>query len=111
MPDINDFHDRAEYRQWVTLHRLFHDYPAGQVIATGIGNLPQVRSHVQGNYMEKLVDDWERLLRTGNIDVIKEVVLHVNEYGRDMRQISPLYGVMTQEDWERVIEDTGSKKS
>lgn len=102
----SDFPDLAAYRQWVAMRHLLDTYPERWIFETGRRNLPKVGRQVQGEYNMRLVHEWRRLLDDGDIAILRSHVLPATPRACDMRQISPLHGVMTHAEWLNIIRET-----
>lgn len=106
MIGIHDFRSLEEYRQWLRMYRLFRDYPIDVIRSKGRERLPRVARHVNGEYYERLVRDWDAVLSDADPDRLRDVALEISQYGADMRQINPFKGIMSEEDRLQVIKDS-----
>jgi hypothetical protein len=59
-------------------------------------HLDRIREQVHGRSMTEHVGRWDRLLRAGDIDTIRRVVLSDDEVGQEMRNLSPLTVLLTE---------------
>lgn len=50
------------------------------------------------------VGRWEQLLRTGDLDMIRRIVLSDDEVGREMRNLSPLTVLLTESERLDVLD-------
>lgn len=106
MTDINDFRSIEEYRQWLRMNRLFSQYPIDQIRQWGLAQLPKVRSAVNGEYFQRLIDDWEGLLLNPDPSGLRTVALDTTPYGINMRQNNPLSGLLGEEENWRIIKES-----
>lgn len=92
--------DRPEERVQLELHRAvarrLRTYPA-VVIEKARANLDRLRENVSGRHAHEWVNDWAMAL-DGPIGGLIDLCLRQDEYGIDMRQVSPFAGVLTQEE-------------
>lgn len=59
-------------------------------------NLDRTREKVRGPIMTKCLDRWDELLRIGDVDRIRRVILSDDELGLEMRNLSPLTVLLTE---------------
>lgn len=59
-------------------------------------SLDTIREQVRGQFMLDHVELWDRLLHSGDIDIIRRIVLADDERGREMRNLSPLTVLLTE---------------
>ncbi|MBT1164832.1 hypothetical protein [Bifidobacterium felsineum] len=110
MTDIRDFRSLEEYRQWLKHRRLFDGYPMRDIIAAGLSHIDAVEAGVSGSYMHGIMDAWRDALESGDGERLKSMALDLTQWGIDLRQNSPLYGVMSHDDWLHVIKDSTDEK-
>ena len=67
-------------------------------------NLDKIREQVRGTSMLEHVGRWEQLLRTGDLDMIRRIVLSDDEVGREMRNLSPLTVLLTESERRDVLD-------
>lgn len=68
-------------------------------------NLDRIREQVRGKSLLEHVERWEHLLRTGDLDLIRQVVLSDDEVGREMRNLSPLTVLLTESERLEVLDN------
>ncbi|AHD24183.1 hypothetical protein Y013_26155 (plasmid) [Rhodococcus pyridinivorans SB3094] len=67
-------------------------------------SLDRIREQVRGKSMLEHVGRWEQLLRTGDLDMIRRIVLSDDEVGREMRNLSPLTVLLTESERLDVLD-------
>lgn len=103
---ISDFRSIEEYRQWLRMDRLFSRYPVDRIRRWGLSRLPEVRSMVNGDYFQRLLDDWESALHDPDPSGLRSVALDTTSYGINMRQNNPLSGLLGEEENWRIIKES-----
>ncbi len=92
--------ERNEERVQFELHRAvarrLRTNPAA-VVTKARANLDRVRQNVSGPRARAWVEDWARAL-DGPLSALIELCLRQDEYGIDMRQVSPFAGVLTTDE-------------
>lgn len=106
MTGISDFRSIEEYRQWLRMDRLFSRYPVDRIRRWGLSRLPEVRSMVNGDYFQQLLDDWESALHDPDPSGLRSVALDTTSYGINMRQNNPLSGLLGEEENWRIIKES-----
>lgn len=67
-------------------------------------SLDRIREQVRGKSLLEHVGRWEQLLRTGDLDMIRRIVLSDDEVGREMRNLSPLTVLLTESERLDVLD-------
>nr|WP_254072954.1 hypothetical protein [Rhodococcus rhodochrous] len=67
-------------------------------------NLDRIREQVRGKSLLEHVERWDQLLRSGDLDLIRHVVLSDDEVGREMRNLSPLTVLLTESERLEVLD-------
>jgi len=67
-------------------------------------SLDRIREQVRGKSLLEHVGRWDRLLRTGDLDLIRTVVLSDDEVGCEMRNLSPLTVLLTENERLEVLD-------
>ena len=68
-------------------------------------NLDQVRSSVSGRPHEDMVAAWQEIIDAHDLTRLKEVLLDPGPEGIEMREVSPMRGLISSDDRLRVLED------
>lgn len=92
--------DRPEERVQFELHRVVARRlrtDPGPVLDKARANLEAVRRGVSGPRAHEWVNDWAMAL-DGPVDQLISLCLRQDEYGIEMRQVSPFAGVLTQDE-------------
>lgn len=110
MTSISDFRSIEEYRQWLRMNRLFFKYPVERIRRWGLARLPEVRSVVDGDYFQRLLDDWESTLRDPDPAGLRAIALDTTSYGINMRQNNPLSGLLGEEENWRIIRESRNEQ-
>lgn len=106
MTGPRDFHDLAAYRQWVHMRRLLRDHPIDDIRRAGLAHIDLVDANVHGDYFHRIVDDWRRALTDPDPTRLYEIAADTTGYGVDMRQNSPIIGLMDDDERWRMIQDS-----
>ncbi len=59
--------------------------------------------------MDRYLDRWEKILRDNDIDGIRFIVENDDDTSRDMRNLSPLSALLSDDERHRVIVEFGTK--
>lgn len=68
-------------------------------------SLDRIREQIRGKSLLEHVGRWDELLRTGDLDLIRNVVLSDDEVGREMRNLSPLTVLLTESERLEVLDN------
>lgn len=69
-------------------------------------SLQTIRRHVsRGPLMQRYLDRWERIIRDNDLDDIRRIVDADDETGNEMRNLSPLGVLLTEDERLQVIDD------
>ncbi|PWG66745.1 hypothetical protein [Bifidobacterium callitrichidarum] len=104
--NVSDFRSLEEYRQYEYLRRILDDYPLDLIRRKGLERIPRIRTKVNGDYYQRLVNDWESALTTDSREPLDRIADDITQYGIDMRQITPLYGIMNAQEIRQLVTDT-----
>ncbi|WP_281640608.1 helix-turn-helix domain-containing protein [Aurantimicrobium minutum] len=106
-PPSNSALDRREDRVALELHRavaakLVMNPEA--VLSVVPENIRSMRSRVQGNASQAVLDRWESLVRSRQIGALVDQMLSTDSVAVSMRQSSPFMGVLTSQEREEAID-------
>lgn len=102
---------RREERVQYELHRtLAEKLPTDHERLRDIahGNIARMREMVRGETARRWLDDWERLV-DGPVEALTAVMLTLDEYGTDMRQVSPFAGGLTEVERLAAVERASAR--
>lgn len=101
-----DFRTLEDYRQCEYMRRILDNHPLDLIRRKGLERIPRIRTKVGGDYYRRLVDDWERALTVDSRESLDDIADDRTQYGIDMRQITPLYGIMSAQETRRLVKDS-----
>lgn len=65
-----------------------------------------VREHVSRSpYFTDFLDRWERIVEDNDVETLRQIVESDDETGNEMRNLSPLYVLLTEDDRMKVLDD------
>lgn len=98
---------RSESRSW-RLHRQISGQLTRETLQqwspTIKKNLVRLKSGVQGEPHESNLREWKRLIGTVNVPGLHRVLTGLDRHSIEMREVSPLGGILTDEERRRVLE-------
>ncbi|MGX7730896.1 hypothetical protein ACWPOB_16715 [Rhodococcus sp. 2H158] len=74
-------------------------------------NLRRIGYQVQGQTIRECVQQWDELVRGNDVDSIRRVVLGGDEVAAEMRNLSPLTIVLTEQESLQVLEQLRQRVS
>jgi hypothetical protein len=105
-PDLT----RSERRSW-NLHREVARHLTRSTLAqwqpTIEGNLRQLRSNVTGEPHMRNLDRWQSLVGQGDLPGIRRVLTGLSRDCIEMREVSPMGGLLSDEQRIRVLRSAG----
>ncbi|MFD4184159.1 hypothetical protein [Rhodococcus sp. NPDC058514] len=96
MPDTTRKAVRQKLIQTVVLEKIEREHLSVDT-AQVRNSLRKIRGHVQGKTMLDCVARWEQLIQSDDLDLIRSVVLAPDEIGAEMRNLSPLTSLLTEQ--------------
>lgn len=103
VPDLN----RSERRSWLLHRRLSTSLDGPRVEEwrpTLTSNLSRLRRGVQGQPHERNLDRWESLLERGDVPGLHRVLTGLDRDSIEMREVSPLGGLLSSEERRQVLQ-------
>ena len=101
-PDLN----RSSERSW-RLHRQLSTHLTPESLEQWRpvirGNLKRLRGSVQGQPHMRNLDRWQRLVRERDVVGLKRVMTGLDTDSVEMREVSPLGGLLSQEERAEVL--------
>lgn len=98
--------NRSTERSW-QLHRRLSKHLTPQTLEewrpTIVGNLRRLRDSVQGQPHERNLERWSRLLRERDVSGMRRVMTGLDTDSVEMREVSPLGGLLSQEERSEVL--------
>jgi transcriptional regulator with XRE-family HTH domain len=92
---------RSERRSWL-LHRKISSQLTRKTLqgweSTIMGNLRRLREGVTGQPHTRNLDRWQSLVDSGDILGLKRVLTGLDRESIEMREVSPMRGVLTEQD-------------
>jgi hypothetical protein len=105
-PDLT----RSERRSW-RLHRQLSTHLSGSSLQEWRprieGNLKRLRSGVSGQPHLRNLGRWESLIEHGDIPGLHRVLTGLDRDSIEMREVSPLGGILPQEERSKVLAEAG----
>ena len=106
VPDLN----RSERRSW-RLHRRLSTLLTRETLddwrPTLERNLDRLSSRVTGQPHERNLERWRRLVEQGDLPGLHRVLTGLDRDSIQMREVSPMSGLLTQEQRREVLERAG----
>lgn len=69
-------------------------------------SLQTVREHVSRSpYFTDLLDRWEQIVEGNDVEALRQVVESDDETGNEMRNLSPLYVLLSEDERMKVLDD------
>lgn len=101
---------RSERRSWL-LHRQLSshlDRDTLQDWRSTIGhNLERLRSRVKGQPHQRNLERWQTLVEDGDVLGLHRVLTGLDRHSIEMREVSPMSGLLGQDERSRVLERAG----
>lgn len=101
---------RSEQRSW-RLHRQLSTHLSRSSLREWRprieGNLRRLRSGVSGQPHLRNLDRWESLIERGDVPGLHRVLTGLDRDSIEMREVSPLGGLLPQEERSRVLAEAG----
>ena len=98
---------RSERRSWL-LHRHISTHltskTMGEMRSVMLDNLDRLRQGVTGQPHERNLDRWQKLVESQDVSGVKRVLTGLDRDSIEMREVSPLRGVLSQEERSAVLE-------
>jgi len=101
---------RSERRSWALHRRLStHLTPSSLEAwrATIEGNLERLRSRVKGQPHLRNLERWQLLIDRGDLPGLHRVLTGLDRESIEMREVSPMAGLLSQEERSDVLRMTG----
>ena len=99
---------RSERRSWLLHQQLaahLSESALEQWRPTIEGNLERLRLTVRGQPHVRNLDRWESLIQSGDERAIRRVLTGVDQDSIEMREVSPMGGLLSQEERIEVMRD------
>lgn len=107
MPDEDQL-TRSEKRSWL-LHQRLSTHLTESALEhwrpTIERNLERLRDGVRGQPHQRSLDPWESLLQSGDQEEIRRVLTGLDRDSVEMREVSPMGGLLSQEERTEVLRD------
>jgi len=69
-------------------------------------SLQSVREHVSRSpYFTDFLDRWERIVEDNDVETLRQIVESDDETGNEMRNLSPLLVLLTEDERMKVLDD------
>lgn len=98
---------RSEQRSWL-LHRRLSGSLEGKKLVEWqpklVGNLKRLRGSVRGQPHERNLETWESLIESSDVLGLHRVLTGLDRDSIEMREVSPLSGLLSPEDRLEVFE-------
>jgi transcriptional regulator with XRE-family HTH domain len=98
--------NRSSERSW-QLHRRLSTHLTVETIEewrpTILRNLKRLRGSVQGQPHLRNLDRWQRLIRDRDVPGLRRVLTGLDTESVEMREVSPMGGLLSQEDRAQVL--------
>lgn len=99
--------NRSTRRRWELHRRLSMDLTEESLqrwLPVIVGNLQRLRNGIQGQPHLRNLDRWEEMVQKGDVPGLRRVMTGLDTDLIQMREVSPLGGLLSQEDRSRVLE-------
>lgn len=92
---------RSEHRSWL-LHRTISSHLTRETLGVWkpkiVDNLSRLREGVTGQPHTRNVERWQSLIDDGDILGLKRVLTGLDRGSIEMREVSPMRGILTEQD-------------
>lgn len=96
---------RQKLMQSAILDKVERDHLALDTERVG-RSLQVVREHVSASpYFTDLLDRWEQIIDTNDVDGLRRVVESDDETSSEMRNLSPLHVLLTEDERQTVVDE------